>query len=205
MLFPAKRIPAKRSGETFRVSVFFKRMARENDIDFEDDVVYTSIYEREEGLLFEDEADFCSVLQASPEHVSELVLDGTAVLCPDLSLDKLSAAQLRELVLAGRQREQQLQKQCDELHESRKIWADNWVKEQRVLIEEAYAHAKATARRECEVCRERVLKAADLSRLLKSSDPGKAKQKTLDLQNQKLEQHVRMEHNVRKLTGWRPL
>jgi hypothetical protein len=63
----------------------------------------------------------------------------------------------------------------------------------------------ATARRECEVCRDRVLKAADLSRLLKSSDPGKAKQKTLDLQNQKLEQHVRMEHNVRKLTGWRPL
>jgi len=33
-------------------------MARENHIDFEDDVVYTSIYEREEGLLFEDEADF---------------------------------------------------------------------------------------------------------------------------------------------------
>jgi hypothetical protein len=108
-------------------------MALENDIDFEDDVVYTSIYERGEGLLFEEEADFCSVLQPSPEHVSELVLDGTAVLCPDLPLDKLSAAQLRQLVLAGRQREQQLQKQCDELHETRKIWADNWVKEQKLL------------------------------------------------------------------------
>ena len=123
-------------------------MARENDIDFEDDVVCCLEIgeQREEGLLFEEEAEFCSVLEPSPALVSELVLDCTAVLCPDLALDNLSPAQLRQLVLAGRLREQQLQKKCDELHETR----DNWVKEQKALMEEAYAHAKATARRECE-------------------------------------------------------
>jgi hypothetical protein len=171
------------------VSGFFKRMARENDMDFEDDVVYTSIYERGECLLFDKEADFLLFEEFPDVLCPDLPLDKLA----DLPLDKLAAAQLRQLVLAGRQREQLLQKECDELQKTLKIRA------------EVYEDQLATARRECEVCRDRVLKAADLSRLLKSSDPGKAKQKTLDLQNQKLEQHVRMEHNVRKLTGWRPL
>jgi hypothetical protein len=180
-------------------------MARENDMDFEDDVVYTSIYERGECLLFDKEADFL-LFEEFPDvlcpdlpldKLADLPLDKLADLpldkLADLPLDKLPAAQLRQLVLAGRQREQLLQKECDELQKTLKIRA------------EVYEDQLATARRECEVCRDRVLKAADLSRLLKSSDPGKAKQKTLDLQNQKLEQHVRMEHNVRKLTGWRPL
>ena len=49
-----------------------------------------------EGLLFEEEAEFCSVLETSPALVSELVLHCTAVLCPDLPLDKLSAAQAKD-------------------------------------------------------------------------------------------------------------
>ena len=176
-------------GSDDEVSGFLKGMPRENHIDFEDDVVYTSIYEREEGLLFEEEADFCSVLQASPEHVSELVIDGTAVLCPDLPLDKLSAAQLRQLVLAGRQREQQLQKECDELRESRKIWVDNCVKEQRALIEEAYAHAKATARRECE-------KEAETERRNWLEEQ---QEKTLQKNRKNL--GMQSKHNARKLMG----
>jgi hypothetical protein len=173
------------------VSGFVKRMARENDIDFEDDVVCCLKIgeQREEGLLFEEEAEFCSVLEPSPALVSELVLDCTAVLCPDLALDNLSPAQLRQLVLAGRQREQQLQKQCDELHETRKIWADNWVKEQKPLIEDGYAHAKATARRECQ-------KEAETERRNWLEEQ---QQKTLQKNRKNL--GMQSQHNARKLMG----
>ena len=46
-----------------------------------------------------------------------------------------------------------MQKQCDELHVKNVhmlTTRDIWVKEQKLLIAEAYAHAKATARKEYE-------------------------------------------------------
>jgi hypothetical protein len=101
-------------------------------------------------INFEEEAEFCLLFEPSPAQVSELVLDGTAVLCSDLALAKLSPAQLRQLVLAGRKREKELQKEFDEMKATRDIESQVFFKQQQELIKDAYADGKATARKECE-------------------------------------------------------
>jgi hypothetical protein len=118
-----------------------KRLDVQN-IDFEDDVVRCPEIGESKGCVFEDAAEFCFVSRHSSAQASELVLDcGDWATNADTPLDNLSSAQLRHLVLAGRQREQQLQKQRDELEQTRV----SWLEEQQLLITEAIEKLNADA------------------------------------------------------------
>ena len=104
---------------------------------------------------FEKNFDFeHDVVALEPGFEHDMEIEQVQVpLEAEVTLDILSPEQLRQLVLTGRQREQQLQKKCDELHVKNVhmlTTRDIWIKEQKLLIAEAYAHAKATARKEYE-------------------------------------------------------